>query len=86
MIISNIIITPKEILQMGSFGGTYLEGIYRCLEGIAPDWLEGVDIKTILIIIIISITIIIIIIITIIIIIIKWGFLGGLIIDLHIAK
>lgn len=48
-------LTPKEILQMGSFGGTYFRPITSKVTGesysnvwkeLPPDWLEGLDIKT----------------------------------------
>jgi hypothetical protein len=47
-------LTPKEILQRGSFGGTYFRRIYSSItrstyEGVwkelPKDWLEGLDIK-----------------------------------------
>jgi hypothetical protein len=48
-------LTPKEILQMGSFGGTYFRPIYSSITGqsygpevwqeLPSDWLEGLNIK-----------------------------------------
>ena len=48
-------LTPKEILQMGSFGGTYFRPIYSSVtkknygkevyEELPKDWLEGLNIK-----------------------------------------
>jgi hypothetical protein len=48
-------LTPKEVLQMGSFGGTYFRPITSKVTGesykdvwkeLPADWLEGLDIKT----------------------------------------
>jgi len=49
-------LTPKEVLQMGSFGGTYFRPIYSSVtkqkygkevwEELPRDWLEGLDIRT----------------------------------------
>ena len=49
-------LTPKEVLQMGSFGGTYFRPIYSSVtkqkygkevwEELPRDWLEGLNIKT----------------------------------------
>ena len=49
-------LTPKEVLQMGSFGGTYFRPIYSSItrrrygdevwRELPEDWLEGLDIRT----------------------------------------
>ena len=48
-------LTPREVLQMGSFGGTYFRPITSSVTGesykdvwkeLPKDWLEGLDIKT----------------------------------------
>ena len=49
-------LTPKEVLQMGSFGGTYFRPIYSSVtkqkygkevwEELPKDWLEGLNIRT----------------------------------------
>ena len=48
-------LTPREVLQMGSFGGTYFRPITSSVTGqsykdvwkeLPEDWLEGLDIKT----------------------------------------
>lgn len=49
-------LSPKEILQMGSFGGTYFRPIYSSVtktkyqnqawQELPKDWLEGLNIKT----------------------------------------
>jgi len=48
-------LTPKEVLQMGSFGGTYFRPIYSSVtklkygkevwQELPKDWLEGLDVK-----------------------------------------
>jgi len=48
-------LTPKEVLQMGSFGGTYFRPIYSSItktkygeevwKELPKDWLDGLDIK-----------------------------------------
>jgi len=48
--------TPKEVLQAGSFGGTYFRPIYSSVtkqkygsevwKELPPDWLEGLNIRT----------------------------------------
>jgi len=50
-------LTPKEVLQMGSFGGTYFRPIYSSVtkvkygkevwQELPKDWLEGLDIKNV---------------------------------------
>eukprot|EP00088_Acartia_fossae_P046873 TRINITY_DN5074_c0_g1_i1.p1 TRINITY_DN5074_c0_g1~~TRINITY_DN5074_c0_g1_i1.p1 ORF type:complete len:298 (-),score=92.48 TRINITY_DN5074_c0_g1_i1:457-1350(-) len=49
-------LSPKEVLQMGSFGGTYFRPIYSSVtkqkygsevwKELPPDWLEGLNVKT----------------------------------------
>jgi len=49
-------LTPKQVLQMGSFGGTYFRPIYSSVtkqkygsevwEELPKDWLEGLDVRT----------------------------------------
>jgi hypothetical protein len=48
-------LSPKEVLQMGSFGGTYFRPIHSRVTGenysgvwkeLPPDWIAGLDIKT----------------------------------------
>ena len=48
-------LTPKEVLQMGSFGGTYFRPIFSKVTGLSykdvwkelpEDWLQGLNIKT----------------------------------------
>ena len=49
-------LSPKEVLQMGSFGGTYFRPIYSSVTGknygaevyqeLPQDWLKSIDIKT----------------------------------------
>ena len=49
-------LTPKEVLQMGSFGGTYFRPIYSSVtkqkygkevwQELPSDWLKGLDIRT----------------------------------------
>ena len=49
-------LSPKQILQLGSFGGTYFRPIYSSVtkqtygdevwQELPPDWLEGLDIET----------------------------------------
>ena len=49
-------LTPKQVLQVGSFGGTYFRPIYSSVtkqkygkevwQELPKDWLEGLDIKT----------------------------------------
>jgi hypothetical protein len=48
-------LTPKEVLQLGSFGGTYFRSIHSSITGesyqnvwkeFPEDWFSGLDIKT----------------------------------------
>ena len=49
-------LTPKQVLQLGSFGGTYFRPIYSSVtkrkyggevwRELPEDWLEGLDIRT----------------------------------------
>jgi len=48
-------LTPKQMLQMGSFGGTYFRDIYSSVTNknyknvwkeLPPDWIKGLDIDT----------------------------------------